>query len=60
MVRTVEEWIEILGPLMDADPSLVARRVLGDLIHYRENGAYRDDDVNQLANALVAYQSLSQ
>lgn len=50
--RTTEEWETVLRPLHH--PNLIARRVLGDLVHYREDGEYRGQDEEQLANAIMA------
>jgi hypothetical protein len=55
MVRTVQAWKEILASLPHHD---AAKRILGDVTHYREGGAHEKSDHAQLANALEAWHEL--
>ena len=65
-VRTSDQWREILeGLLTNVSPKsvpdathIVAGRVMGDLAHYREGGAWEADDMTTLANAFEAYASM--
>jgi hypothetical protein len=55
MVRTPEEWAEILARCGGGDSYSVALRILGDLIAYRSHTRHEGDDAQQLANALDAW-----
>lgn len=57
-VRTVDEWKEILEPLGAQEMSEIARRVVGDLVHYHEGRSCFDDDMLQLGNAMEAWMRL--
>jgi hypothetical protein len=57
MIRTVEQWKEILDGMFPRD---AARRILGDITHYREGGPHELVDQEQLGNALQAFASLQQ
>lgn len=57
MTRTIEQWKEILGGMSPRD---AAKRVLGDITHYREGGIHELTDHEQLGNALQAFASLQQ
>lgn len=52
MIRTQQQWIEILAPL---SPKQAGRRILGDLISYRNYTEHEDEDAAQLAAALDAW-----
>ncbi len=58
MLRTIANWVECLGKAdasIEGDARACARRILGDITDYRLNGKHKEDDVQQLANALEAY-----
>lgn len=55
-VRTVEQWQGIIG---QQEPLDAARRILGDITHYRHGCSCEDDDIQQLANALRAYAKIN-
>lgn len=57
MLRTVEQWKKILNGRFPHD---AAKRILGDITHYRNGGNYETIDQEQLANALQAFASLQQ
>jgi hypothetical protein len=58
MIRTIEQWMEILAPLVRADEA--ADRVLGDVVAYpsqygRRKNHHRDEDTLQIGNAMWAW-----
>ena len=55
MVRTRAQWIEILRSLPAAK---AGRRILGDLIAYRNYTEHEDEDAAQLAAALEAWREM--
>ena len=59
MIRTVENWMKVLGDLPAPEgqntEQLMAFRIMGDLTGYRDHAGHKDWDAVQLANALVAY-----
>jgi hypothetical protein len=55
VTRTIQQWTEILEPLGTLE---AAHAILGDLIDYRMHGNHLSEDIEQLANALAAYQRL--
>lgn len=54
MVRDSDEWQGIFRQQTDGSAEQIARRILGDIVHWRE-GSYAADDVQQLASALKAF-----
>jgi hypothetical protein len=56
VVRTVTEWTEILR---DLSPQDAAKRIFGDITHYREGGAHEASDREQLGNAMLAFAALA-
>jgi hypothetical protein len=57
-IRSIENWKEILAPMVADHMSLIGERILGDLTHYKTGGPYHDDDCHTLGNALEAWEQL--
>lgn len=55
MIRTAEQWKAILD---EKTPKEAAKRILSDITHYMHGRSYENADIEQLANALLAYASL--
>jgi len=55
MLRAIEDWKAVLR---DRFPQDAAQRILREIPHYRQGGAYEYQDIEQLANALQAFASL--
>lgn len=55
MTRSVEQWMNILANLQGSD---VAKRIFGDITHYREGGSNERADREQLVNAMEAWHKL--
>ena len=62
--HSVETWIEIFGklpsPLTETAEFSMANRIIGDLVGYRHTSKHRQEDVKNLANAMIAYARLLQ
>lgn len=60
--RPIEQWQEIFDQLPSPEGTSVekvlANRIIGDLVGYRWNSKDRLHDIDELANALVAYYRL--
>lgn len=58
MIRTIDEWMDILGPVAGDPMEDIAERILDDVTHYQSGRTHHDEDCKQLANAILAWERL--
>lgn len=58
MARSVENWKDILYPLVDKPLPKIALWILDDLTHYNSNSEYQYDDCQNLSNAMLAWEEI--
>lgn len=54
LARPVEQWRQIFNEQTDSSMTGMAARILGDLWGYKNHNRYEEQDIVQLANALLA------
>lgn len=61
-MRTTEDWLKIFSTLPSPNAVEVdmAARIIDDLVGYRSNARSYRDDVETLANGMVAYAKMLQ
>lgn len=58
-VRTPEEWVEVMTRMgKDASPTFLGNRVLGDLVGYRHASKFRQEDAENIGNALLGFMKM--